>query len=199
MKVITNVQKVNPVSVVQNVSGDVIDLTKAGGVALVSNITVDTNANAAFTSAAVSTINSTITLTAHGFKTGLKVQFTTSGSLPTGLVTSTNYFIIAVDANTISLGSSLVNALAGTKITLSAAGSGSSSCNPVALAGATIQMQWSLDQVTWIPISTATAISASAVFSYTQDRPAFRYVQPIFTLTAGSLTVATLANVNQDS
>lgn len=66
----------------------------------------------------------TITITDHDFYTGLEVQFSSSGSLPTGITGSTNYYIIYVDANTVQIASSFANAIAGTQIDITGAGSG---------------------------------------------------------------------------
>ena len=54
--------------------------------------------------------------TAHGFITGDHVQLTTSGSLPAGLATSTDYWVIADSTSRFRLASSLANALAGTAV-----------------------------------------------------------------------------------
>lgn len=83
-------------------------------------------ADEAFTSANVSTTDDTITITGTKLVTGTKVRFTTAGSLPTGLIISTDYWIIRVDANTIKVASSIYNAKYGTAIDLTGAGSGSS-------------------------------------------------------------------------
>lgn len=62
------------------------------------------------------------TFTAHGFtRTGQKVRMT-SGTL-SGITTSTDYWVIVVDANTLAFATSYANALAGTKIVLSGANS----------------------------------------------------------------------------
>lgn len=52
------------------------------------------------------------------------INFTTSGGLPTGLSAGTNYYAVPVDANTLRVASSASNALAGTFIDTSSAGSG---------------------------------------------------------------------------
>jgi len=65
-----------------------------------------------------------ISLTAHGFFVGQKVQLTTTGSLPTGLTASTTYFVTEIDANSFSLATSLVNAAAGTRINTTGSQSG---------------------------------------------------------------------------
>ena len=73
-----------------------------------------------------------VSWTAHGLRSGDKLQLTTSGALPTGLTASTTYFVIYNDANSFWLATSLANAAAGTKI----ATSGSQSGTHTAVAGA---------------------------------------------------------------
>jgi len=66
-----------------------------------------------------------LTLTAHGLLTGDgPVQFTTTGGLPGGLAVATDYWVIKVDVDKISVATSLANALAGTKVNLTSAGTG---------------------------------------------------------------------------
>lgn len=65
-----------------------------------------------------------IPLTAHQFSTGQLVSFTTTGTLPTGLSTIGFVYVIKIDANTISVASSLANAFAGTASAITA-GTGS--------------------------------------------------------------------------
>lgn len=65
------------------------------------------------------TTGETLTISSHGFSTGAYVALSiNSGSLPTGW-SATNYYLIAVDANTVAFASSRANAEAGTKITIS--------------------------------------------------------------------------------
>ncbi len=56
--------------------------------------------------------------------TGMIVRATTSGTLPAPLAINTNYFVIRVSATTIKLATTLANALAGTAINLTTAGTG---------------------------------------------------------------------------
>lgn len=65
-----------------------------------------------------------VTWTAHGLISGYRVQFTTTGALPTGLSASTTYWVNVVDANTFNLSSSLANLQAGTYIATSGSQSG---------------------------------------------------------------------------
>jgi len=65
------------------------------------------------------------TITGHGLQTGDGAErLTTTGTLPTGLLTATDYWIIVVDANTIKFADSLAHAYAGTFITFTGSGSG---------------------------------------------------------------------------
>lgn len=164
----------------------------AGSLAAVANITVDTNAAKTWLSAAVGT--NVITLTAHGYKTGLVCQLTTTGGLPTGLSTSTNYYVIVVDANTISLATTYANAIANTVITFTVTGdSGTGTLTPTALAGATVQEQWSIDGVVWVSFTAATSITTATTYGNAHDRPAFPLYRLAFVITAGSLTVSAKA------
>lgn len=71
------------------------------------------------------TTNNVIDDTGHGMLTGDKVQFTTTGTLPTGLSTGTDYWVVYVDDNSYSVATSLANALAGTLVSItSGTGSG---------------------------------------------------------------------------
>ena len=56
--------------------------------------------------------------------TGRVVQLFTTGTLPAGLTTSTNFYIIKVTATTIKLATTLANAIAGTPIDITSAGTG---------------------------------------------------------------------------
>lgn len=67
-----------------------------------------------------------INIASHGFATGegpLELS-NSGGSLPTGLATSTEYWVIAVDANNIQFATSRANALAGTPVDITAAAGG---------------------------------------------------------------------------
>jgi hypothetical protein len=61
---------------------------------------------------------------AHKFQVGDAVQLTTTGTLPTGVTTATTYYVIDFSASSIQLASSYENALAGTQINITTAGSG---------------------------------------------------------------------------
>jgi hypothetical protein len=103
---------------------------------------------------------SSIAITAHGFFTGLKVALTGT-NLPTGL-SATNYWVIVIDANTISLASSLANAVLGTKVAITAAGTtADADLAPAALGSVVIKLQASNDGVNFTDISGKTVTVAA--------------------------------------
>lgn len=67
-----------------------------------------------------------VSWTAHGLNIGSPVNFTTTGGLPTGLTVGTNYYVCSTSfgANSFTVAISVANALAGTPINTSSAGSG---------------------------------------------------------------------------
>lgn len=69
-----------------------------------------------------------VTLNSHGLITGDCIHLTTDGGLPTGLSINTNYYVVYINANTFNLATTYANALAGTKINTSSAGSGTHTC-----------------------------------------------------------------------
>ena len=72
----------------------------------------------------VSTGADTITETAHGIPDLTQVRLTTTGVLPGGLTINTDYYVIVVDADTISLATTEANALANTAIDITSAAGG---------------------------------------------------------------------------
>ena len=60
----------------------------------------------------------------NDFKSGTKVRFTTSGTLPTGLATGTDYWLIRVSTTTARVATSYANYVAGTAIAYTDAGTG---------------------------------------------------------------------------
>lgn len=69
------------------------------------------------------------TAAGHGKQTGFgPVRLTNSGgALPAGLAGSTDYWMIVIDANTFKLATSEANALAGTAVDITGAGTGTHS------------------------------------------------------------------------
>lgn len=155
------------------------------GYGLTLNIDVNTPAAATFTAAA----SDVCTAVAHGFTTGLKVQVSTTTTLPAGLAAVTDYFVIALDADTFKLASSLVNALAGTAVDITDAGTGTHTVTPAALAGGTYQLKVSIDGLNYVPLAAATNITADAEVFADEVDPLYNWVKVVYTLTAGRMSV----------
>jgi hypothetical protein len=155
------------------------------------------------TAGVASTVNvtdNTITIASHGFTNGLKGQLTTTGTLPAGVTTSTDYFVIVVDANTISLADSLAHALAGTALDLTNQGAtgNTHTFTPTAVAGGVVHAEASNDKVNWFDVTTAAGFNiagtanvtatGSAMWNLTDFRP--KYIRVSFTCTAGQVTLS---------
>lgn len=85
----------------------------------------------ALTISAVNPTNDELTITAHGLNNGdgpaaiyTPIGANPAGAIPGGLAAVTDYWVIVVDANTVKLATSSANALAGTAIDITSAGSG---------------------------------------------------------------------------
>lgn len=89
-----------------------------------------------FTSRSYTLNGDDITIASHGLTDGLKVTYSKgSGTDPGGLSNGGTYYVGRVDANTISLASSLANALAGTFIVLTSSTSGDTETYTLTPAG----------------------------------------------------------------
>ncbi len=137
----------------------------------------------------------TVTITAHGLGSGVKGQLTTTGGLPTGLSTSTDYFVIVVDANTIKLATSLANAVAGTAVDLTGEGTGVHTFTPTALSGAVVKLQTSNDGTNFEDLSSYTVtISAAGTKMWNLVDRFDRYVRILHTPSAGAINLTVLLN-----
>ncbi len=79
-----------------------------------------------------------ITWTAHGLAPNSTVVFTTTGALPTGIVSGTTYYVVgsSIAANTFQIATSVANAKAGTSINTSGSQSGTQTATANATADA---------------------------------------------------------------
>jgi hypothetical protein len=157
-------------------------------------IDVNTPAAKTFTNTDVNITDDKITITNHGFVTGLVGQLSTTGSLPAPLVVLTDYYIIKVDANTIKLASSYNNAIAGTAINLTNTGGvgDTQTFTPTALAGASVVLQKSNNNSDWENEGSPTSITGDAVvwLEKADYPPAARYYRVYFDLDSGSLSAS---------
>lgn len=204
-RVVTKRDAVVTTNIVTTENGTPFLVAGAKTISIQAVIDVNTPSAGLSAAAAVNTTDNTITKAAHGFTTGLKGQFTTSGGLPDGLSTSTDYFIIVVDADTYKVASSLVNAQAGTAIDITTQGTGNHTFTPTSIAGGTITLQKSNNyqpdgQVTvqWDNVASGTSISADGNIWISAIDPDYLYARVVYTLTAGRLSAVTNIVVKED-
>lgn len=122
-------------------AGDVIDIYTAGTSTKIWDLTISsvdkalnriyfTPTVASTTISAVNTTTEVLTVgSTASYPTGTPVILTTTGALPTGLLTSTVYYVINVTGTTMKLATSAANATAGTAVDLTASGSGTNVVN----------------------------------------------------------------------
>lgn len=181
------------------VGGTIVSRNSRYGV--ITTVTVTTPSAGTFTCA----ITDICTKATHGFKTGLKVQLTTTNTLPAGVTTSTDYFVIVLTADTFSLASSLVLAQAGTPIDITNTGTGVHTITATALAGASLKLQGSMDGTTYVDLpikATGDATKSSSItvtnsFFLTETNLSVNYVRIYYTLTAGQLSVSQISKVDR--
>jgi len=150
---------------------------------------VNTPAALAFATSDVNTTDDEITEVAHGFTTGLKGQTSTTTTLPAGLSTSTDYFVIVIDVDTYQLATSLANSLAGTQIDITDQGTGTHTFTPTSVAGATVTLQKSNDDSNWTNQASATSITTDGSYWFEVVDATYRYIRVIYAITAGRMTV----------
>jgi len=149
-----------------------ISLDGATFISAIGKIAVTTPIAATFTAAAETDI---LTATAHGFQTGLVVRLTTTGGLPAGLATATDYFVIFLSANTYALASTRALALAGTRVDFTTNGTGTQTATPTALSGATVQFFVSNDGITYVARDPQFSISGSANMLLEYNLPGYKW------------------------
>lgn len=167
------------------------------GLDLMAYITAANPSNKTFTT--VDQTENTATVTAHGFATGMKFQLTTSGGLPTGLSLATDYYAIVVDANTIKFATSQANALAGTAVDLTGAGTGTQTVVVTTTIAGSVKIQKSDDPSsgtqTWFDIvSSSQNFSGSTTLNWAYADVAYPYVRAVVTVTSGTVTAAVRIN-----
>ena len=123
-------------------------------------------------STTVSTADNTLSFTNHGLKTGDGIAVESGTTLPTGVSADTKYFVITVDKNTIALATSLANALANTRVDITATGTGTltfykngfgaTTISGIVPVGAIVTRSWTVTKTAFTSV-TAGATVAIAV------------------------------------
>lgn len=179
-----------------------LKLTEADSVAYQLHYTNTTPVFQSFVAANVKTNvqspASSITITSHGFFTGLKVVLAGT-NLPTGL-SAQAYWVIVIDANTISLASSLDNANLGSKVAITAAGTTADATLTPATLSQVVKLQQSNDGVTWFDVSGITVtITGSSDTLWLITAPPTLWHKVVVTPTSGAMDLWVLPCVRNNS
>jgi hypothetical protein len=129
-------------------TSQIIDLDNAMGFCLAFKKVDSVLTDKTFTSVSLNAF----TITNHGYKTGLKVRFTTTGVLPTGLSLATDYYLIRISDNNLMVASSQQNAADGDYLVIS----GGTGTHTVAVQSALpcyVKIEGSLDEVEWFEVA----------------------------------------------
>jgi len=169
-----------------NTASSSINLKGWDGCAVVARYTASAPSADAKASTAYIFATNSVTSAAHGFQTGLKGGLATTTTLPTGL-SATNYYIIAVNAGAYQFATTQANAEAGTFVSFSNAGTGTHTFTPAA-ANVVIQYQGSLDDSTFITVSSETVTTTSANVLFNVDRPHYLFARIRFQVNTGQGT-----------
>lgn len=136
-----------------------------------------------------------ITILAHGYSTGLKGQFTTTGALPSGISAATDYWIIRVSADTIKVAQTLTDAQNNNPILINSQGTGTHTFTPSAYSGAVIKLQSSNDGLNFVDLPTCIVpITSGGTTIFNVVEPAYRYLRYKYIPSSGSLSLTVILN-----
>jgi hypothetical protein len=175
------------------VRAPVVAIACYSGTGVVS-IIVTNNVDNVGVASTVAVLANTITISGHGLVTGLKGQLTTTGgTLPTGVTTGTDYFVIYIDVDTIKLAASLADAIAGTPKDLTNQGSEGETFTftATALTACIAKLQGSNDGTNYTDLASQTVtITGDGSSLFNQYGVYYRYVKANLAMTAGQLTIS---------
>ena len=166
--------------IAQTYTTPTISLDASIGFAFVIKKTDVVLVNATFASVSLNAI----TAVAHGYKTGLKVRFTTTVTLPTGLALVTDYFLIRVSADTLMVASTQQNAIDGVFLTISG-GSGTHTIVVQAAALVYLYLEGTIDDSLWVKILNSTYEITSTAQLVEHETAFYKSVRAVVDLTSG--------------
>lgn len=136
-------------------------------------------------------VTSSFGVPSHTMGLGLLVRLTSTGTLPTGLSTGTDYWVIPVDANNIQFASSLANAQAGVAINVTNEGTsaGVNTVDITALGGDLVLRGALVAAGPWFDLTAAQDITAETEFLFNLTNPGVRYIALGIAIDSGQITV----------
>ncbi len=144
----------------------------------------------------------TATIAAHGYTTGALVRLTTTSTLPAGVTTGVDYYLIALTADTIQFATTQAHALAGTAINLTDFGSGTHTVAVTTTLTGAVKLQKCDDDddtpdalKTWFDItSSSQAFAAAATLNWTLVDIGFRLLRAVVSTTSGTVLASIRLN-----
>lgn len=121
----------------------------------------------------------------HGCETGLKVRFSSSGTLPSGLSAGVDYYLIRNTSDALEVASSLQNAFDGVGITFGSDGTGTHTITPEAAVTPTITLEASLDLEVWAPISGINVPLTATPYLIESETAYYHYLKVIVNVEGG--------------
>lgn len=181
-------------------NGATIDLARQDCFSVIYLGTSATGTAAAVT-ATIGTPGLLTTVGTNGYALGQVGQFTTTGTLPTGISAVTNYFTAPVTGTSFRVATSYANAIGGTFVNITAAGTPTNTFTPTTFAGTiSVQLQSSNDNANWISQGTAGTLTAGTALGVVVDRPGYHFIRTsVSGVTAGVLTLNAQILTKSDS
>ena len=185
---------INESSVATNKHADIV-LDFLPKLAIQANYAVNALAAKNFDPGDVDIITDKITIVGHGYATGVKGQFTTTGTLPGGLGLAIDYWIIKINDDNFKVATSLANAEAGSAQLINSNGTGTHTFTPASFGSALLKLQSSNDGINFIDLPTCQAtIASSGTSIFNVVEPAYRYLRFAFIPGDGSISLDVILN-----
>jgi len=184
-----------------------MDISNQDGINAYVKWTKNTPADKTFVDGDVNVSTDEVTITAHGFLTGLLVRLTTTGVLPAGLALATDFFIIRIDANTIQFATTQANATAGTPVDITAAaGGGTHTVDVTDVLAGTVDLEGSNNDIDFVAIVDGAGASvqqtiadSSSEFMFNVQDLYSKFLRVVFTITSGQATILVHNNAKGNS
>lgn len=120
-----------------------ISLDQSIGFCLVTKAVVESPTNKTFGPSDVSSF--IFTIANHGYAYGLKIRFTTSGTLPAGISAGVDYYLLNVTTDDFVIATSMANLADGIFVNTTDGGSGTHTVNVQAAVGPWIELYGTID------------------------------------------------------
>jgi hypothetical protein len=129
-------------------TSQVIDLDNSMGFCVAFKKTDSSLSNKTFSEVSIDAFE----ITDHGYKTGLKVRFTTTGVLPTGLALLTDYYLIRISDDVLMVAETQEDAASGVYLAISG-GSGTHTVSVQTFMPCYVKLEGSLDSEQWFEVA----------------------------------------------